>query len=138
MRTIAESRAVTHRAIPTIRTAVSRTRRRDDDSVQIIRRVSPSRMATSFRVVSPHPMHSTDAGYCYRQSGVGLSIARLCVGHDRSPAKTEKPIEMLFRRRTRVCVLRDVLDRGVHWRQLANMADLSARRRRCGLSLPLL
>ena len=90
MRTIAESRAVTHRAIPTLRTAVSRTRRRDDDSVQIIRRVSPSRMATSFCVVSPHPMHSTDAGYCYRRSGVGLSTARLCVGHDRSPAKTEK------------------------------------------------
>ena len=60
------------------------------------------------------------------------------LGTSVSPAKTEKPIEMLFRRRTRVCVLRDVLDRGVHWRQPANTADLSARRRRCGLSLPLL
>jgi len=52
-----------------------------------------------------------DEANCYRPSSV-IYLIDLTVCHDRNPAKTAEPIEILFRTWTRVGPVKHVLDGG--------------------------
>jgi len=86
----------------------------------------------------PRGIHSMDVAWFYWRSGV-IFLGVCLVVTTMSPAKTAEPIEMaVLPVQTRVGPRNLVLDGSTHWRHLVNAMDRSVRRRRCGLSLPLL
>ena len=64
-------------------------------------------------------LQSTDGVAWSVGRSVGLSVTTV------SPAKTAEPIEMLLGMLSRVCPENHVLDRGAHWRHLANTIEPS-------------
>jgi len=64
------------------------------------------------------------ACYC-RWSGVVCLSVSLSVCHDCEPCRTAEPIEMPFGMWTWVGPRKHILDRGAHWRHLANMIEPS-------------
>jgi len=57
-----------------------------------------------------------DVPYCHRRS----SVVCLSVRHDHELCKMAEPIEIPFCLRTQASTRKHVLDRGAHWRNMAN------------------